>query len=44
MNKLFTDRYIINLEYYKEQIFNAVHVGDFVAMPETQNPANSFTQ
>lgn len=43
MNSLLEQRHIINLEHYKEQVFNSVHVGDFVSTPETQNPANSFT-
>lgn len=44
MNTLLEQRHIINLEHYREQMFNAVHVGDFVTTPENQNPANSFTQ
>lgn len=43
MNTLLEQRHIINLEYYREQIFNSVHVGDFESTPENQNPANSFT-
>ena len=43
MNTLLQNRQQINLNYYREQIFDAVHVGDFVTGPST-NTVQTFTQ
>jgi len=44
MNTLLEGGHKINLAYYREKIFSAVHVGDFITTQGSQNPANSFTQ